>query len=130
MPWAWPATPLKSCARTKERFIASMAEPRVSRDGHRRESGHAKARRRIIAKSDKARVLLVEDHADTAYILERLLDRFGYDVQVANNVADALRLAETESFDAVPQRHRPSRRHRLRPDDDAQAARAPPKASP
>ena len=47
------------------------------------------------------RVLLVEDHADTARALTRLLQRSGYPVTTANNVADALRLADAEPFDVV-----------------------------
>ena len=42
------------------------------------------------------RILLVEDHADTAAILARLLRRMGHDVLPANSVAAALQLAEKE----------------------------------
>ncbi|MEO7725028.1 MAG: ATP-binding protein, partial [Chthoniobacterales bacterium] len=42
------------------------------------------------------RILLVEDHADTAAILARLLRRMGHDVLSADTVDTALRLAETE----------------------------------
>ena len=42
------------------------------------------------------RILLVEDHADTAAILARLLRRMGHDVLPAHTVADALKLAGKE----------------------------------
>jgi CheY-like chemotaxis protein len=42
------------------------------------------------------RILLVEDHADTAAILARLLRRMGHDVVQASIVAAALRTAEKE----------------------------------
>jgi signal transduction histidine kinase/ActR/RegA family two-component response regulator len=42
------------------------------------------------------RILLVEDHADTAAILARLLRRMGHDVVQASTVAAALRTAEKE----------------------------------
>ena len=42
------------------------------------------------------RILLVEDHADTATILTRLLRRMGHDVLPAHTVAEALRLVEKE----------------------------------
>ncbi len=42
------------------------------------------------------RILLVEDHADTAAILTRLLRRMGHDVLHADTVGTALKLAERE----------------------------------
>jgi len=42
------------------------------------------------------RILLVEDHADTAAILTRLLRRMGHDVLPAQTVAEALKLADKE----------------------------------
>ena len=48
------------------------------------------------ATSRPQRILLVEDHADTAAILIRLLRRMGHDVLPANNVGGALELAEKE----------------------------------
>lgn len=47
------------------------------------------------------RLLLVEDHRDTARTLSRLLRSRGYSVRVAGNVASALGLFEQESFDLV-----------------------------
>jgi signal transduction histidine kinase/CheY-like chemotaxis protein len=47
------------------------------------------------------KILVVEDHADTAQVLvDALLDR-GHDVRVTHTVADALRAAAAETFDVV-----------------------------
>jgi signal transduction histidine kinase/ActR/RegA family two-component response regulator len=42
------------------------------------------------------RILLVEDHADSAKTLKRLLNSWGHSVAVAGTVAEALQTAETE----------------------------------
>lgn len=47
------------------------------------------------------RVLLVEDHVDTANMLSRLLSLSGYPVTTAHTVAAALELARTQAFDLV-----------------------------
>jgi PAS domain S-box-containing protein len=47
------------------------------------------------------RLLVVDDHEDTANTLARLLKRSGYDVRVATSVAAALELAAAEPFDLV-----------------------------
>jgi PAS domain S-box-containing protein len=49
----------------------------------------------------RMRVLLVEDHVDTARATVRLLERVGYKVGWADGVAAALRLAESQPFDVV-----------------------------
>jgi hypothetical protein len=49
----------------------------------------------------KPRVLLVEDHPDTAEILSRLLRSSGYFVTAAGSVATALKLAGSQPFDIV-----------------------------
>ena len=49
----------------------------------------------------QVRVLLVEDHVDTARATGRLLERFGYKVAWADCVAAALRRAAAEPFDIV-----------------------------
>ncbi|MGE5608756.1 MAG: PAS domain S-box protein [Bacillota bacterium] len=51
--------------------------------------------------AEGAHVLLVEDHADTARTLSRLLRSYGYDVRVARDVASALRAAAAERFDLL-----------------------------
>jgi len=47
------------------------------------------------------RLLLVEDHADTARYLSRMLRTKGFEVRVAGDVASAIRAAEAGSFDLV-----------------------------
>jgi PAS domain S-box-containing protein len=49
----------------------------------------------------RMRVLLVEDHVDTARATVRLLERFGYNVTWADSVAAALRLTSSQPFDVV-----------------------------
>ena len=46
-------------------------------------------------------MLLVEDHADTARLLAKLLTRQGFRVRTAHTVAAALDLAAAEPFDIV-----------------------------
>ena len=47
------------------------------------------------------RILLVEDHADTAKIMKRLLQNDGHQVMAAGDVASALKIAEEHSFDLL-----------------------------
>jgi len=47
------------------------------------------------------RVLLVEDHSETAAILARLLGQSGHVVKVAHSIASALNYASAEPFDVV-----------------------------
>jgi CheY-like chemotaxis protein len=58
-----------------------------------------------IADSDDAtpayRILVVEDHKDTLALLTRLLSRSGFQVISATGVADALSLAESQTFDLL-----------------------------
>ena len=49
----------------------------------------------------RARILLVEDHADTARVLLRLLERCGYDTQHANRIGLAEEVASQQAFDLV-----------------------------
>jgi PAS domain S-box-containing protein len=49
----------------------------------------------------RIRVLLVEDHADTARAMVKLLERAGYQVDWADRVASALELAANRSFDVI-----------------------------
>jgi PAS domain S-box-containing protein len=51
--------------------------------------------------SRSCRVLLVEDHPDTARTLARLLTHSGCSVKTAHSVASALQLAAAESFDIL-----------------------------
>lgn len=47
----------------------------------------------------KTRILLIEDHADTARALTRLLQSRGYEMRAANSVASGLAAAREERFD-------------------------------
>jgi PAS domain S-box-containing protein len=47
----------------------------------------------------KMKVLLIEDHADTARALTRLLESRGYEMQSANSVAAALKAVQEGKFD-------------------------------
>ncbi|QOV91953.1 MASE1 domain-containing protein [Humisphaera borealis] len=46
-------------------------------------------------------ILLVEDHKDTALVMRRLLRTFGYQVQMAHTVAEAIDLSRRHAFDLV-----------------------------
>src|SRR5437763_16932645 len=50
---------------------------------------------------DKCRILLVEDHLDTAKVMQRLLRDFDYDVEVASSIQSALQVADGGKFDIV-----------------------------
>ena len=47
------------------------------------------------------RILLVEDHDDTAQVMRRVLSAQGHEVQIAGDVATALRLAGEQSFNLL-----------------------------
>ena len=49
----------------------------------------------------RAKLLLVEDHSDTARALARLLQRSGYQVRRAHNAESALKVAGDEAFDVM-----------------------------
>jgi len=51
--------------------------------------------------SKPLRILLVEDHADTARLMARLLRRLGHTVHVADTVAGGLAVSERESLDLI-----------------------------
>jgi CheY-like chemotaxis protein len=46
-------------------------------------------------------ILLVEDHADTAFVMTRLLRKLGHNVQTSETVASAVRLAAENEFDLL-----------------------------
>ena len=46
-------------------------------------------------------ILLVEDHADSAMVMGRLLTKIGHQVQIAHTVTKALSLAQQHSFDLL-----------------------------
>ncbi len=47
------------------------------------------------------KILVVEDHADTAKLMKRLLGSLGHNVETAGSVASALSTAKSGSFDMV-----------------------------
>jgi PAS domain S-box-containing protein len=47
------------------------------------------------------RLLIVEDHADTALLLKRLLEGSGFAVETAGSVAEALKVADRAHFDVL-----------------------------
>jgi CheY-like chemotaxis protein len=49
----------------------------------------------------KRRILVVDDHADTLRSMTLLLRRLGYDVLPADNMSDALRIADEQPFDIL-----------------------------
>lgn len=59
------------------------------------------ARMREAARDCALRILVVDDHCDTLRSLKLLLTRMGYQVLSAENMMDALRIAEDEQFDLL-----------------------------
>jgi PAS domain S-box-containing protein len=55
----------------------------------------------LSARNARASVLLVEDHADTARVLTRLLERNGYEIAHANSISGAEELAGQRHFDVL-----------------------------
>jgi CheY-like chemotaxis protein len=49
----------------------------------------------------KRRILVVDDHDDTLRSMKLLLHRLGYEVLIAENMTDALRIAEHQHFDIL-----------------------------
>jgi len=45
------------------------------------------------------RILFVDDHDDTRFMIKAWLSQFNYEVATAENMADGLRLAQIEAFD-------------------------------
>ncbi len=45
------------------------------------------------------RILFVDDHDDTRFMVKEWLSQFNYEVATAENMADGLRLAQIEAFD-------------------------------
>jgi CheY-like chemotaxis protein len=51
--------------------------------------------------SGKRRILVVDDHGDTLRSMKLLLRRLGYEVLAAENMMDALQIAEEQPFDIL-----------------------------
>jgi signal transduction histidine kinase len=66
----------------------------------RTEAANEETTKRSVAKS-RGRILLVEDHQDTATVLSRALKRKGFEVSTAHTVAAATELFESQEFDLV-----------------------------
>jgi len=66
---------------------------------------NAKTRREVggsqAAEIGKRRILVVDDHDDTLRSMKLLLTRLGYEVLAAENMTDALHIAEEEPFDIL-----------------------------
>jgi CheY-like chemotaxis protein len=56
---------------------------------------------REAAETRKRRILVVDDHEDTLRSMKLLLRRLGYEVLAADNMGDALRIAEEQPFDIL-----------------------------
>ncbi|MBC8143952.1 MAG: response regulator [bacterium] len=52
-------------------------------------------------RSEKRRILLVEDHPDTALVVRFVLEQRGYDVTTASSCAEARAAKEATSFDLL-----------------------------
>ena len=50
---------------------------------------------------DIVRIIVVEDHVDTATMLAKLLSVFGYEVELASTAAEALALASAQPFHVI-----------------------------
>src|SRR5690606_10974124 len=57
--------------------------------------------RKCDSSARRLRLLLVEDHADTARVLARLLERIGHTVRTAGTIAAAREAVKSEPFDVV-----------------------------
>jgi len=53
------------------------------------------------APSKQVRVLITEDHLDTARVMKMLLERHGMTVHTAGSIAEALDLSQRETFDLL-----------------------------
>jgi two-component system CheB/CheR fusion protein len=84
--------------------LRRQAEP-AERSGSRPEAPEVHPRETAVpvrpADGAGLRILLVEDHTDTAEAMADLLRALGYEVTVASCVADGLTAAERQAFDLV-----------------------------
>jgi signal transduction histidine kinase len=71
-----------------------VVQPPVARDGK------GSPDRDALARSD-IRILLVDDHLDTALAMRKLLERLGYRISIANTLAEALASYDSEPVDLV-----------------------------
>jgi response regulator receiver domain-containing protein len=52
-----------------------------------------------VTKDRRLKILLAEDHTDTAQVLARLLSRFGHEVDIVGTSADAIELYRRKKYD-------------------------------
>jgi PAS domain S-box-containing protein len=76
-------------------FFVTLPTVEAKADGKAGESAASRGA------GGEGRILLVDDHADTAQSLALLLRRFGYEVTVAESVASAIAEAQHASFDLL-----------------------------
>jgi CheY-like chemotaxis protein len=69
----------------------------------RKQTGpnHPEASGNQAAEQSRRCILVVEDHDDTLRSMKMLLTRLGYEVLAAENMADALRIADEQHFDIL-----------------------------
>lgn len=67
----------------------------------RRQKTHAEEVSGSQAIAGKRCILVVDDHGDTLRSMKLLLSRLGYEVLAAENMTDALRIAEERHFDVL-----------------------------
>lgn len=65
------------------------------------QPGAPAPQRAVVPDSDRKRLLLVEDNEDAAAALAMCLEEYGYQVQHVATCADALRVGQSQPFDAV-----------------------------
>ncbi len=65
------------------------------------ESQRPVEQRAFPAARKSARILIVEDKGDTAEMTRMLLEQFGYEVEIAGDVAQALKTMESRAFDVL-----------------------------
>ncbi len=85
---------------SKAKGLTSVA-PAISIRHGVAASGVAGAPVAVAPALQPCRILLVEDHADTAAMMRRLLGRRGYAVTLATTVAEALQAATSQPFDLL-----------------------------
>ena len=90
---------------TGARFVVELGTTRGALDEAKAPAAapgaEADGRRRRRRRQRTLRILVVEDHVDTAFVLARLLAASGHKVKTAGTVAAALKLAAAEPFDLL-----------------------------
>ena len=78
----------------------TIAMPSVDTPAHTAPSVSSQVRPNN-SRTRPLKILLVEDHADTAQVMGRLLQRLGHSVTTSNSVAGGLELARNGTFDVL-----------------------------